>query len=148
MTAQQPFGQTPFHQQPFGQQAARQPQADWVGFGDDAAVAGGLAAAVLQAEGTVGFGGDAPADPLTGIVAALAGWRAWRSGRARRIGFSMSGVVATALAQERAAGAAELNAILQAWSRATGSPFPVPPPRAVKAAVRTLGADNDLLLAC
>lgn len=41
-----------------------------VGFGDDAAVAGGLV--VVDQDGIPGFYGDAVADPLTGLVGALA----------------------------------------------------------------------------
>ena len=41
-----------------------------VGFGDDAAVAGGLV--VIDQDGIPGFYGDAVADPLTGLVGALA----------------------------------------------------------------------------
>ncbi|MEG9224701.1 CoA transferase [Aeromicrobium sp. Sec7.5] len=41
-----------------------------VGFGDDAAVAGGLV--VVDRDGLPGFYGDAVADPLTGLVGALA----------------------------------------------------------------------------
>lgn len=103
---------------------ARGPQAGWVGFGDDTGVAGGLTAALFQASGTVGFGGDAPGDPLTGIVAALLGWRAWFSGKAQRIGLSMSSVVAAALAEERAADTPALTSTLQAWAQARGRPSP------------------------
>ena len=45
--------------------------ADWIGFGDDCAVAAGLAEALRRAAGHPGFVGDAIADPLTGIHAAL-----------------------------------------------------------------------------
>lgn len=52
-----------------------EPQAQWVAFGDDAAVAAGA---------TVGnppvFCGDALADPLTGLHAAVAGWAFWQAG--------------------------------------------------------------------
>jgi hypothetical protein len=126
---------------------ARAPQAEWVGFGDDAAVAGGLTAAMFQASGTIGFGGDAPADPLTGIMAAVAGWRAWRGGTAQRIGLSLSGVVATALAEERTADPAALHATLRAWSRRRGMPFPAHPARPVTQ-VRPFGADTAAWLAC
>ena len=44
------------------------PWRNWVGFGDDTAVAGGLVD--RDAAGTPGFVGDAVADPLTGLVAA------------------------------------------------------------------------------
>ncbi|MDQ1375311.1 MAG: hypothetical protein QOJ09_2649 [Actinomycetota bacterium] len=45
------------------------PQRDWVAFGDDAAVAGGL---VRWDEGVPHLVGDAVADPLTGMAAAVA----------------------------------------------------------------------------
>jgi hypothetical protein len=44
------------------------PWRDWAGFGDDAAVAGGLVD--LDAAGVPSFVGDAVADPLTGLLAA------------------------------------------------------------------------------
>jgi hypothetical protein len=44
------------------------PWRDWVGFGDDAAVAGGLVD--INASGVPSFVGDAVADPLTGLLAA------------------------------------------------------------------------------
>lgn len=44
------------------------PWRDWVGFGDDAAVAGGLVD--YDASGVPSFVGDAVADPLTGLVGA------------------------------------------------------------------------------
>ena len=106
---------------------ARSPQSEWVGFGDDAAVAGGLTAALHETSGEFGFGGDAPADPLTGIVAALAGWRALRSGKAQRIGLAMSAIVSTALAEERATDAEQLRATFRGWAAACGTPFPALP---------------------
>ena len=45
------------------------PWRDRVGFGDDAAVGGGLVE--MDANGTPGFVGDAVADPLTGLIAAV-----------------------------------------------------------------------------
>jgi hypothetical protein len=44
------------------------PRRQWVGFGDDAAAAGGLVR--WEVDGTPAFVGDAVADPLTGLVAA------------------------------------------------------------------------------
>ena len=54
------------------------PRRQWVGFGDDAAAAGGLVQ--WGADGTPGFVGDAVADPLTGLVAAALVARAVRDG--------------------------------------------------------------------
>jgi hypothetical protein len=98
--------------------------ANWVGFGDDCAVSGGLSAAQNAACGQTGFVGDAIADPLTGLCAALVAWEAWAAGRGGRFGLSMSQVVAQSLAEARRHDAVALNATLTAWSAATGLPFP------------------------
>src|SRR5581483_11365065 len=73
--------------------------ADWVGFGDDCAVAAGLSAALRNACGQTGFVGDAIADPLTGIFAASVAWDAWSSRRGGRFGLALSSVVASCMAQ-------------------------------------------------
>lgn len=98
--------------------------ADWIGFGDDCAVAAGLSGALRAASGRAGFVGDAIADPLTGIQAAKVAWDAWRTGRGGRFGLSMRGVAAQALAEARAADPLGLDAALKAWSDAAGRPFP------------------------
>jgi hypothetical protein len=104
---------------------AEGPAADWIGFGDDCAVAAGLSAALRAASGRSGFVGDAIADPLTGIFAAQVAWDAWRTGRGGRFGLSMRGVAAQALAQAHSANPLGLTAELKAWSQATGRPFPI-----------------------
>ncbi len=73
-----------------------------VGFGDDAAVAGGLASAMAAGWGEPLFAGDAIADPLTGIHAALAGWQVWRAGRGALIDVSLRRTVAFAAHAGRA----------------------------------------------
>ncbi|MBV8803918.1 MAG: CoA transferase [Sinobacteraceae bacterium] len=98
--------------------------ANWVGFGDDCAVAGGLSAALRAATGRTGFVGDAIADPLTGMSAALVAWDAWASQRGGRFVLAMSQIVARCLATLRERDAAALNATLTAWSAAVGEPFP------------------------
>jgi CoA-transferase family III len=98
--------------------------ANWVGFGDDCGVAGGLSAALRAATGRSGFVGDAIADPLTGISAALAAWQAWASRCGGRFGLSMSQVVAHCLAAAQAHDPVALRSSLTAWSAAAGSPFP------------------------
>lgn len=67
-------------------------RADWVAFGDDAAVSGGLVRATP--EGPM-FCGDAIADPLTGLQAALAVAQSLRSGGGELIEVSMAAVAAT-----------------------------------------------------
>lgn len=118
------------------------PGADWIGFGDDCGVAGGLAQALFEASGTAGFVGDAIADPLTGIVAASEAWRAWAEGGGRRIGVAMSGVVAGALAEERRADRGRFDSELRAWAAAAGEAFPRVPARDLLASLRPLGSDS------
>ena len=121
--------------------------AGWTGIGNDCAVAGGLARALEQASGQIGFVGDALADPLTGITAALAGWQALQRGKACRIGFSMSAIAARALAEERDFDAPALAAELCAWGAAVGQAFPKVPQRKISAPVREIGADTAQWLA-
>jgi hypothetical protein len=114
----------------------------WAGIGHDSGVAGGLSRALAQACGEVGYVGDALPDPLTGITAAREAWRAWRSGKAQRIGFAMSAVTARALVEEREHDAAALDAELRAWGAAIGRPFPRFARRPTTAELRPIGADN------
>ena len=106
------------------------------------------ARALERASGQIGFVGDALADPLTGITAALEGWRAYQRGEACRIGFSMSAIAAKALAEERAFDAAALEAELSAWGAAVGQTFPKVPRRVMYAPVREIGADTARYLTC
>jgi crotonobetainyl-CoA:carnitine CoA-transferase CaiB-like acyl-CoA transferase len=71
---------------------------DRVGFGDDAAAAGGL-----LADGC--FVADAVADPLTGVHAALAAWAGIVTGGGRLVDVALSRVAATAAGLSTGAGA-------------------------------------------
>jgi hypothetical protein len=115
--------------------------AEWIGFGDDCSVAGGLSAALRDATGAIGFGGDACADPLTGMVAARAALEQCARGFGARMILSMSGVVAQALAEERAQDEAALITTLTHWAAAQGQPFPAVALRPT-GPVASLGADN------
>ncbi|MCV7445380.1 CoA transferase [Mycobacterium paraense] len=96
-------------------------------FGDDAAVAGGLVGAA--ADGPV-FCGDAIADPLTGLEAALAVLESLGRGGGELIGVSMAAVAATYAALP---------------TEASVGPYPAPPPQAPPPSppAAGLGADND-----
>jgi len=98
--------------------------AGWVGFGDDCSVAAGLSAALRAVAGRGGFVGDAIADPLTGIAAALLAWNSWKSGQGGRFGLALSAVTAHLLAQSRSEDAAALSKELTEWAAAAGRPFP------------------------
>ncbi|HEX3459619.1 MAG TPA: CoA transferase [Acidimicrobiales bacterium] len=64
------------------------PGRDWVAFGDDAAVAGGLVG--KDPEGDPVFIGDAIADPVTGLFGALAVFQAAEAGGGQLIDLAMS----------------------------------------------------------
>ncbi len=121
--------------------------ADWIGFGDDCGIAGGLSAELLAAAGRSGFVGDAIADPLTGIAAALASWDRWQSGRGGRIGLALRHTVARCLQHERTHDMAAWTASLRSWAEAQGKPFPPVERRSRTAPVPELGADNLRCLA-
>jgi hypothetical protein len=103
----------------------------WVGFGDDCGVAGGLSAALRTACGTTGFVGDAIADPLTGMEAALVAWNAWTSRRGGRVALAMSHVVARAVTESRTDDPAQWQEALCAWGAAVEKPFPAVPLRSI-----------------
>jgi hypothetical protein len=107
--------------------------AGWVGFGDDCGVSGGISAALRSATGRTGFVGDAIADPLTGVFAALAAWEAWVSRRGARLGLAMSHVVAGCLAAARQENPEALHSCLRSWGRAAGQPFPAVTRRPIEA---------------
>ena len=121
---------------------------NWAGIGHDCGVAGGLARALADAAGEVGYVGDAMADPLTGIFAALEGWRAYMNGEARRMGFAMSSVVAMVLKEERERDPAGVERDLRLWAAAIGELFPKVPRRELQAPVHSIGADNAQYLPC
>jgi hypothetical protein len=73
-------------------------RANWVAFGDDAAVAGGLVGGTADAPV---FCGDAIADPLTGLQAALAVAQSLSSGGGELIEMSMASVAASYAALPR-----------------------------------------------
>jgi hypothetical protein len=101
-------------------------RANWVAFGDDAAVAGGLVGG--SAEGPV-FCADAVADPLTGLHAALAAVDALSRGGGDLVDVAMATVAATYAALPE----------IPSESRWAAAP-PAPPVASTAAAV--LGADN------
>jgi hypothetical protein len=107
--------------------------ASWVGFGDDCGVSGGLSAALRAASGQTGFVGDAMADPLTGMSAALVAWEAWTSRQGGRFGLAMSRVVARGLAIARDRDPSGLERSLTAWSAAAGNSFPTVSRRSIGA---------------
>ena len=73
------------------------PGRDWVAFGDDAAVAAGVVG--RDASNQPVFCGDAIADPITGLVGAVAVLRALAAGGGQLIDLAMSGATGAAAAR-------------------------------------------------
>jgi hypothetical protein len=107
-----------------------------IGFGDDAAAAAGLCWCVPTDAPL--FVGDAIADPLAGVHAALAAQAYWRRGEGALLDVSLSGVVAHAIA-----------ATDPVDERGAGSLSACAAPRApeIAARARSLGADTARVLA-
>ena len=143
-----------------------EPAANWVAFGDDAGVAGGLSALLARSGGEHAFCGDAIADPLTGMHAALAAWSTHLAGGGCVVALAMRDVVAHCATWERpalsAGHGAEENAELDAALRARAQRWHArvvqagladcrPQLPAAAPLARPQGADNaalDALLAC
>ena len=102
-------------------------RANWPAFGDDAAVAGGLVG-----RGTDGpvFCGDAIADPLTGMQAALCVAESLARGGGEVVDVSMAAVAAT-------------YAALPVGTSGSDHPASIPTPPAPTVPAGRLGADND-----
>ncbi len=124
------------------------PGADWVAFGDDGAVAGGLAQVMLECTGRAMFCGDAIADPLAGMHAALAAWAAYRQGGGVLLALALRDVVAHGVRFAGLGNPAALRARCEAWARLVPAAAVIlPPPRGITAAARPRGADTQAVLA-
>jgi hypothetical protein len=129
----------------------RDPAPGRVAFGDDAAVAAGLAEATGRDEGAPLFCGDAIADPLTGLHAAVAALAAWLGGGGQLIDLSLRDVVAHALAfapDRGPRGSVEHTTEGPTVVRGEGWCAAVAAPRArtPAASARPLGADTRRIL--
>ena len=147
----------------------REPEGHWIAYGDDASTAAGLAAATGDPDAPL-FCGDAIADPLTGLHAALAALAYLRAGEGALLELALRDVTAHCLGAGAArdgarveahgldfhviAGAARDGARVEAHDLgfdviAGGARAPVSPPRAALPAgpARPLGADTAALLA-
>ncbi|MHA7834565.1 MAG: CoA transferase, partial [Algiphilus sp.] len=121
--------------------------AERVAFGDDAAVAAGLSWIMAQAHGTPCFVGDAVADPLTGLHAALLAWDGWLRGGGGLRGTALRDVVGHVIAAGGLAPSWSERA--RGWEAALQRLRVVPQPpvwTAPTAVAPALGADNARLL--
>lgn len=127
----------------------REPEGHWIAYGDDAAAASGLAAATGARDAPV-FCGDAIADPLTGLHAAVAALAHLRAGEGALLELSLRDVTAHCLGLGDSRDGACVEAHGPGFAVVAGcARTPVAPPRAALPAgrVRPLGADTAALLA-
>lgn len=127
-----------------------EPGGSWSAFGDDGAIAAGLSALMQQLTGLPLVCGDAIADPLTGMHAAVAALASHRSGGGRLVCLALRDVVAHGIGFARPGSDVALRERWQAWAteaRSLGIDETRPTARPAAAPARALGADNDSALA-
>jgi hypothetical protein len=126
-----------------------EPYANRVAFGDDAAVAAGLATATGDAAGPPLFCGDAIADPLTGLHAALAARAAHLGGGGVLLDFALRDVAANALCFDAKAPRATLETLSDGFEVVAGDQrvrVAAPRARAAAGAAPPLGRDTAAVL--
>ena len=120
-----------------------EPAAAWIAYGDDGAVAGGLSQVMRDCSGRAMFCGDAIADPLTGLHAALAAWSSFERGGGRLLSLALRDVVAHCVAFAGLPDRAASQARVAEWNRhVRESDVAAPSSRAISDKARTLGADT------
>ncbi len=131
-----------------------EPQANWLAYGDDAGVAAGLSWLMQKVAGDAVFVGDAIADPVTGLHAALAAWASWRNGGSRMIALSLVDVLRHVIAYEAPADVDGWRVRYSEWTRiATDAGIRPPGARVPSGIAAALGADtaavlNELSIPC
>ncbi len=122
-------------------------EAGWAAFGDDAGVGAGLSRLMHEVYGQWLFCGDAIADPLSGLHAALVAWSSWLDGGGVLQAVSLHGVVANAVAFDASIGIAERRLRTARWAEMAAADdrlaYPLPQPRGV---AEPIGASNARFL--
>lgn len=124
-----------------------EPRENWIAYGDDAGVAAGLSWLMRQITGENLVVGDAIADPLTGMHAALAAWSTHLDGGGRLLSLSLVDVVRHCIQSDLPDTKAELQTRMRDWS-ALASGFKGSPDRlrVAKRKASALGADTTSAL--
>ncbi len=121
-----------------------------VAYGDDAGVAAGLSKALYDVSGQWLFCGDAIADPLTGLHAAVAAYSHWTSGHGGLLDISLCAVTQFC-AENRPTLSSSLDITHcedNWWIKTDNSRLPVDPPRArpPRGVAPDLGADTQRVI--
>jgi crotonobetainyl-CoA:carnitine CoA-transferase CaiB-like acyl-CoA transferase len=127
----------------------REPQDGWIAYGDDAGVAAGLTTLLHESTGELLICGDAIADPLAGLHAALAAWASHVTGGGKLIAVALSAVVAHAASFELPACTEGRRSRFQRWDallRAEGVSAAPPRARPPAGAASAMGAHTAAVL--
>lgn len=127
-----------------------EPEGSWIAYGDDAGVAAGLSGALLDLVGEPLFCGDAIADPVAGVHAALLAMATHRRGGGRLVALSLRDVLGHCVGFALPGSEDGLGARWRDWRRvaeAAGVPDRLPAPRRPVERARALGADTAAVLA-
>ena len=127
----------------------QEPYRNWIAYGDDAGVAAGLSQLMKRATGNYQIAGDAIADPITGIQAALLAWQNWLGKRSRLISLSLRDVTTYALQAELDREGIKKTTLSLArwWNQATSrTPHEGIIERPINFNCQDLGASNDVVL--
>lgn len=120
-----------------------------IAYGDDAAVAAGLSYWQQAASGEPLFCGDAIADPLTGLHAALAAWATHSAGGGRLLSVSLCEVMRHCIAFDAPGSATAARERVQDWTRLVRDAGPVialPRARIAGGRAPALGVDTGAVL--
>jgi len=120
-----------------------------IAYGDDAAVAAGLSYWQQAASGEPLFCGDAIADPLTGLHAALAAWATHCAGGGRLLSVSLCEVMRHCIAFDPPQSAVAARERAAAWTRLVrdaGIEVALPSSRVASGTAAALGADTNAVL--
>jgi crotonobetainyl-CoA:carnitine CoA-transferase CaiB-like acyl-CoA transferase len=124
-----------------------EPHEQWIAYGDDAGVAAGLSDTQRRASGEAVFVGDAIADPLTGLHAALAAWASYRAGGGRLVALALRDVVRHVARFDAPDDDDALRDRHRRWTaRVSADDIRPPPARRAAAPARPLGADTAAVL--
>lgn len=125
-----------------------EPQAQWIAYGDDAGIAAGLGWLMRLATGRAMFVGDAIADPVAGLHAALAAWAGWRQGGGGLVDLSLVDVLRHVIAFEAPPDTEDWRARAREWARqVTATDIAAPQARVAVGTAPALGADNAAVFA-
>ncbi len=126
-----------------------EPQENWIAYGDDAGIAAGLVTLMEETTAEPMIVGDAIADPLTGLHAALVAWASHLGGGGRLVSLNLCDVVRSCIHADLPADAGARRSRHAEWSAvlAAASVIPAPPhARKTQGRARPLGADTASVL--